>query len=271
MPSKRANDPTARRIRRRAGPLPEPEPEQPRDPKVKETRAQKKARHSRENRERNAERSRKNSEEQIKCRGKTLQGRKCRSFALADNDGYCMVHGPKAEENKAKAAEGARRARLIRQQQQPKPHELMRQVIESNPILFLKPYLEAIGIHVEMVPDEIDPELVHPVAIQDPTSNGAVLYGVSKDGDVVISQHKDIEAQQKAVERLMDRVYGKPKQTNIIAGPSASADPQLVPFDAERQAEIRDILASAAPAHADPANTSTNGHTKPPAGNGELN
>jgi len=132
----------------------------------------------------------------------------------------------------------------------------MRRVIESNPIAFMQPYLDALGIRVVYVPDADDPTLLHPTAIVDPQSNGTVLYGVSKEGDVVISKHKDIEAQQRAAERLFDRVYGKPKQTNIIAGAATQDDPQIIPFTPERQAEVAAILEAAkSPSHAMPPNS----------------
>ena len=121
----------------------------------------------------------------------------------------------------------------------------VQQVIESNPMAFMQPYLDALGIRVFFVPDPADPAILHPTAVIDPDSLGTVLYGVSKDGHVVISRHKDIEAQQRAAERLFDRVYGKPKQTNVIAGAQNADDPQLVPFDDKRQAEVAAILEAA--------------------------
>lgn len=237
------------RIERRAeakhGPKPAPDDPDVTLDKPKPTRSEKRAKNKREHRAKLAKRNKENAAAAPKCKGKTLKGAKCRSFAIPDNDGFCGMHGPRAAEIKQKTADGTRIAATIRRQKQPKPHELMRQVIESNPLLFMKPHLDALGIRIEFIEDEDNPELVHPVAI--PSGDGAVLYGVSKDGDVIISTHKDIEAQQKAAERLMDRVYGKPKQTNIVVGPhdDAAKDPELVPFDAERQNEIANILREA--------------------------
>lgn len=214
-------------------------------PQKKMTRQERRAKNKRIARVRNRRMLAEERAKAPKCKGKTLKGTKCRSFAIPDNDGFCSMHGPRAAEIKAKAADGNRIARAILRQKQPKPHELMRQVIESNPMLFMKPHLEALGITVEFIEDPENPELVKPVAI--PHGDGAVLYGVSKDGDVVISTHKDIEAQQKAAERLMDRVYGKPKQTNIVVGPhdDEAKPPELVPFDKQRQEDIARILADA--------------------------
>jgi hypothetical protein len=137
-------------------------------------------------------------------------------------------------------------ARAVRRKNQLRPHELMRVVIESNPIAFMQPYLDALGVRIVFVPDENDPELLHPTAVADPTSNGTTLFGVSKEGHVIVSKHKDIEAQQRAAERLFDRVYGKPKQTNVLAGSAVgNDDPNIVPFDDKRQIEIAAILEAA--------------------------
>jgi acyl-CoA reductase-like NAD-dependent aldehyde dehydrogenase len=126
----------------------------------------------------------------------------------------------------------------------------------------MQPYLDALGIRIVFLPDDKDPAIVHPTAIMDPTSQGTVLYGVSKDGQVIITKHKDLEAQQRAAERLFDRVYGKPKQTNIIAGAAQNEDPHIVPFDDKRKAEVAAILEAAKkPSHQvtnNPTNPATN-------------
>jgi hypothetical protein len=189
-----------------------------------------------------------------RCEATTKVGYPCRGNATTNDPEtgkrLCKTHAATEEERKIMMEQ----AQAVRRQAKLKPHELMRQVIESNPIAFMQPYLDALGIRVVMVPDPNDPNLLHPTAVMDPAANGATLYGVSKDGQVVISRHKDIEAQQRAAERLFDRVYGKPKQTNIIAGAATQSDPQLVPFDAGRQAEITAILEAATrPSHNLPA------------------
>lgn len=159
---------------------------------------------------------------------------------------YCFYHA-KSEEDQKRLYD---QAKQIRKQSQLKPHELMRVVIESNPVAFMQPYLDALGIRIVFVPDPSDPLVMRPTAVVDPNSLGTTLYGISKDGQVIVSRHKDIEAQQRAAERLFDRVYGKPKQTNIIAGAASQDDPLIVPFDQQRQAEVAAILEAAQrPAH----------------------
>jgi hypothetical protein len=184
-----------------------------------------------------------------RCKAKTKAGFPCRSFARTP-DGLCYYHS-RSKEEQAILQEQAQAARKMNKA---KPHELMRQIIESNPIIFMQPYLDSLGIRIVFVPDENDPLILHPTAVQDPSSNGSTLFGISKDGRVIVSKHKDLEAQQRAAERLFDRVYGKPKQTSIIAtGADNDASLNLVPFDEARQREVAAILEAAQrPSHSLP-------------------
>src|SRR3954468_4329161 len=79
---------------------------------------------------------------QPKCTGKNKAGLPCRSFAV--KDGLCRVHSASEEEYEILMEQ----ARAVRRQAKVKPHELMRQVIESNPIAFMQPYLDSLGIRV---------------------------------------------------------------------------------------------------------------------------
>lgn len=183
----------------------------------------------------------------VRCRAQTKAGRQCKARAVTD-EGLCTWHSSDAETQRIMMEQ----ATALRRRVQAKPHELMRTVIESNPVAFMQPYLDALGIRIVYVPDPANPDLLHPVAVADPTSKGQTLFGISKDGQVVVSDKKDLEAQQRAAERLFDRVYGRPKQTNIIAGVTDN-DPtaNIVPFDDKRQAEIAAILEAAKkPSHA---------------------
>lgn len=193
--------------------------------------------------------------QQPRCSSVTRTGKTCKRAATHPAFGAppgspptkCYFHAKSEEEQEILK----RQAEAVRKQSKLKPHELMRTVIESNPIAFMQPYLDSLGIRIVFLPDENDPSILHPTAVVDPTSKGATLFGVSNDGRVVVSKHKDIEAQQRAAERLFDRVYGRPKQTQIIASSADSQDPQVVPFDEKRQAEVAAILEAAKkPSHA---------------------
>jgi len=177
------------------------------------------------------------------------RGNQCKSRAITTaedpTDGQvkrlCSFHASDMEQQRIMMEQ----ARAVRGMRHAKPHELMRTIVESNPILFMQPYLDSLGIRIVFVPDPADPSILHPTAVADPSSQGTTLFGVSKDGHVIVSKHKDIEAQQRAAERLFDRVYGKPKQTTIVAGAQDTDHEHIVPFDDKRQAEIAAILEAA--------------------------
>lgn len=202
--------------------------------------------------DRRKKRSKKNIEQSVPpdrsggptCSGFTKDDRPCGMFPMrkpASTDGkrYCVTHHPDvSDEEKLRHRQLGGAAFASRY---PKPHELLRRIVEARPDAFIRPHLEALGLEVEFSPGDngtVDIE-VHEVG------DGAVLFGVSKDGDVVISGHKDLEAQQRAAERLFDRVYGKPKQADKVHGSHEDPDPPtIIPYDEQRQAEVAGILAS---------------------------
>lgn len=204
------------------------------------------AKHPEEERQKHAARAKVNgpkglhSNGQPLCNGKTKGGHACGSWASYD-DGKCFNHTTHVSDEERR--ENARLGALAREKKRPKPHDLLRQVIEARPELFMRPFLEALGIRLSFAIDEETGE-AYPVVEE--VGDGAVIYGVSKDGDVVISRHRDLEAQQRAAERLMDRVYGKPKQTNINIDPSKETyTPEIIPYDKQRQDDVAAILAEA--------------------------
>lgn len=202
-----------------------------------------------------------------RCSSVNAAGFPCKQYADRNNaDGLCVFHQKTEDERRILQQQ----AQIVRRQAKLKPHELMRQVIESNPVAFMQPYLDALGIRIVFVPDPNDPQILHPTAVVDPQSNGSTLFGVSKDGHVIVSRHKDIEAQQRAAERLFDRVYGKPKQTNILHTGANNDDPSIVPFDDKRQAEVAAILQAAQrPSHSanGPTPTTPTTELQPPNSN----
>jgi hypothetical protein len=65
--------------------------------------------------------------------------------------------------------------------------------------------------------------------------------GRSNTGAVNLSQIADLGARMAAAERLMDRVYGKPKQTQEITGGDKPIAIE-VPSSRERATEVANIL-----------------------------
>lgn len=61
-------------------------------------------------------------------------------------------------------------------------------------------------------------------------------------GEVNVSPHPDVGARIEAAEKLLDRVYGKPKQTTEVSGPGGGPVTVDVPNADERQAAIAELL-----------------------------
>ena len=71
----------------------------------------------------------------------------------------------------------------------------------------LRPHFKALGLHLN------DDGTITPL------ERGAIITGESKEGTVVPSVIEDLAAQIAAAEKLLDRVYGRPKQQTEISGP----------------------------------------------------
>jgi hypothetical protein len=89
-----------------------------------------------------------------------------------------------------------------------RPTEVAQRLIESNELALQRPYWRALGYDVKLGTD--GPYLVE---LED---GGAKLRGTSRDGRVTLSPHEDLEAMQRAAERLQDRVYGRPRQGHRV-------------------------------------------------------
>lgn len=131
------------------------------------------------------------------CKGTTKAGDPCRSTSVRAN-GYCFAHQPEEVRRShgfGGAQEGAGRPRL------PRPHERMRERIEEEIEAIVGPYFAAL--------------------------EGAVIHG-TYEGEVFVSEHADHGARIAAAEKLLDRVYGKPRQqlehTGADGGPIEHAE-----------------------------------------------
>lgn len=114
------------------------------------------------------------------------------------------------------------------------PDQYIRETVQQAVGLFIRPHLNALGV-------EIDKDTGKPYLVE---GGGAKIYGESKDGDINMTDHDDVEAQQKAAERLFDRGFGKPRtQAEISLLPTGGA--QKIPPTAERALEVAQVLAEA--------------------------
>lgn len=166
------------------------------------------------------------------CKGTTRAGAPCKSPPLNDGE-FCLSHAPaEVRESVGFIPDNGKggRPRL------PKPTEVARQLIEQNIATVLAPHFRTLGYELVIEGGE--------VSLIESGVGGAKVYGTSKDGDVVMSDYDDLGAMLTAAEKLLDRVYGRPRQavehTGEAGGPIQVAAFDLTRLDAE---EKRALLA----------------------------
>jgi hypothetical protein len=137
------------------------------------------------------------------CKGTNKRGEPCGANPLKTSD-YCLAH---SEVARASVGFGGSRAGAMGGRPPvPKPTEVARQLVEAHVAAILRPHFKALGL---MLNDDLT---------MTPLDNGALVFGESKDGDIVISAVEDLGAQIAAAEKLLDRVYGRPKQSTELTG-----------------------------------------------------
>lgn len=139
------------------------------------------------------------------CQGTNKAGKPCNGNPLKGGD-YCLAHAD--EQTRASVGFGGSRAGALGGRPSlPKPTELARELIERNVVAVLRPHFKALGV---MLNDD---------GTTGPLDHGAILTGEAKDGTVVPSTIEDLGAQIAAAEKLLDRIYGRPKQQTEVSGP----------------------------------------------------
>lgn len=170
------------------------------------------------------------------CAGTNSAGDPCGAAPLKGKD-HCAAHDPEAPASSrfGSPAQAREAGRLGGRPALPKPSDIARRLIEENELALQRPYWRTLGYDVRI--GNNGPELV------ELDEGGAKLFGTSKDGLVRVSSHEDLEAMQRAAERLQDRVYGRPKQQTEISGPEG-APIEVVPIapDPDRAATIAALL-----------------------------
>ena len=115
----------------------------------------------------------------------------------------------------------------------PKPTDIARRLIEQNELALQRPYWRTLGYDVVIGDDGL--ELV------ELPNGGAKMHGESKEGEIVASAFDDLGAQQEAAERLWNRVYGKPKQTQEITG-SEGGPVEIIPVTRQKAKTVGNLL-----------------------------
>ena len=150
---------------------------------------------------------------------------------------WCVNHRPDSEEVKANLGIGGSQPGSGRPRA-PRANDLQRQIVEAAAMEIMEPYLRVLGLEAEF--DDEGKVLVRRVA-----GGGAKLYGSSKDGYIKVSKHDDLGAMVKVAEAMMDRVYGRPRQSHEIGGPGGGPVEVKPVQTRERAADVARILANA--------------------------
>lgn len=178
------------------------------------------------------------------CKGTSKRtGKPCRVAPLKDRD-YCRAHDAELPDSArfGSRAQAKEAAKLGGRPRLPRPTEVARELVEENVLAILRPHFLTLGYDVEIV--DGGPVLTKR---QD---GGAKLYGTSREGLVRVSDAEDLAAMIAAAEKLLDRVYGRPKQATELTGPDGGpvqteATVVEVAPPADRRAQILKLAAGA--------------------------
>lgn len=191
------------------------------------------------------------------CKGTTVKGKPCGATPLKPgteiggvqvSGDYCRQHDPEIPDSAriGGATPGAGRKPL------PRPTDLIRNALEQHVLIIVRPHFRTLGYEPVLVGKGADRR----IEVRDREEGGAKIYGESKDGDINMTHHDDLGAMMKAANDLMDRVYGRPKQTTELAGEIPTGDTIFVLPDDDEWHEA--VTAKVAEATAR-AKVSTNG------------
>lgn len=180
------------------------------------------------------------------CKKQTKKGKPCGAPPLKPgtviegvsvSGDYCRQHDKDLPDSAriGGAQPGSGRPRV------PTATEVMRNLVEENVAAILSPHFRILGYEVV-----IDPK--KGIGLKALEAGGAKLYGESREGIINASQYEDLGAQLAAAEKILDRVFGRPKQATEISGPGGGpieADIIGVPTEREFQTGVAKILAEA--------------------------
>lgn len=179
------------------------------------------------------------AEEKTRCSKKTKAGKPCKAWALSGRD-FCMAHADeatRAEMGFGGPVNGAKGGAATRV---PKPLEMARTLLEENAAVILRPHFRTLGYDVEVTGEGR-------LELSELEGGGAKVYGESKDGVINMSAYDDLAAMINAAEKLLDRIFGRPRQAMELTGDGGGPieTRELLPSDADFHSEVAAVLAEA--------------------------
>lgn len=164
------------------------------------------------------------------CTGTNRHGNPCQANPLKDR-ATCIAHTEELGSFRFGSPAQARAAgQLGGRPALPKPTDVARELVERHVYAVLRPHFKALGLELE------DDGSVTPM------SHGAIITGESKDGEVIASDIEDLGAQIAAAEKLLDRVYGRPKQSTELSGPAGQPVQVSLPTESDWHAQVARVL-----------------------------
>lgn len=175
------------------------------------------------------------------CKEKRKDGKPCTAAPLKGRD-VCLAHADAdTRESAGFVADNGKGGRP----RVPTATEVMRELVEEHVAVILGPHFRVLGYDVEIAEQKDGSRKVGLVPLKD---GGAKLFGESREGVVKMSSFEDLGAQLAAAEKILDRVFGRPKQATELTGPGGGpieADIIGVPTESQFQQGVAEILAAA--------------------------
>lgn len=187
-----------------------------------------------------------------KCKGKTKAGKPCRAVPMrkgaklesvegfTSTGKWCRAHDPNlpASARFGSMAQAAEAAKLGGRPRTERAPDLMKRLLESHVEAVLAPHFRTLGYDVRRNAEN-ELELVQV------EGGGAKIYGESKDGEIRMTSHDDLGAMIAAAEKLLDRIYGRAKQTTetIGGGERPPGEVPLIPADQGWHDTVAGVLA----------------------------
>jgi hypothetical protein len=167
------------------------------------------------------------------CKGTNAAGKPCGASPLKGTD-RCAAHPLDPASTRFGSSEQASAAgRQGGRPKLPTPTEVARDLIEQNIAIILRPHFRTLGYDVETSKQGV---VLVPLK-----GGGAKLYGESRDGVVRSSEYEDLGAQIAAADKLLDRIYGRPKQATELTGPGGgpiAVSPNVIPDQEDWHAAV---------------------------------
>ena len=155
--------------------------------------------------------------EKPRCKAKTKAGKACKSPPIKGAE-YCLSHTPQDQRGSVRFGgpqPGSGRPR------NPRPLEVLRGKVEAEIEKWLAPYEEALD------------------------ASAGIVVGTGPNATLEILP--DYNTRMRAATAVLDRVYGRPKQTTELTGEGGGPiqTQELIPSDADWHTQVAEVLEEA--------------------------